>query len=65
MCEYALPSAKSQQLLMDVQYIKADKIDLSASPEWQYDAESGSIYATKTDSELTLTFTVMAILVRK
>lgn len=55
--EYALPSAKSQQLLMDVQYIKADKIDLSASPEWQYDAASGSIYATKTDSELTLTFT--------
>ncbi|MBQ9963947.1 MAG: hypothetical protein IJP14_02375 [Clostridia bacterium] len=54
---YTLPAAKSKALLMDVQYITADKIDLSASPNWVYDAETGSIRATKTDSELTFTFT--------
>ncbi len=55
--KYTLPAAKSNALLMDAQYIKAEKIDLSASPDWSYDAKNGCIKATKTNSELTVTFT--------
>lgn len=58
---YAMPAALSDSLLMNVQYIKADKIDISASPDWSYNADKGYITTSKEGAELTVTFTGTAL----